>query len=50
MEYIGFGVRWRNWISGCLRSANFSVIINGRLEENLAQLKILFVNIKNMGT
>ncbi|PRQ44942.1 putative RNA-directed DNA polymerase [Rosa chinensis] len=26
----GFGDRWRKWIGGCLRSANFSILINGR--------------------
>ncbi|CAL8998321.1 unnamed protein product, partial [Prunus brigantina] len=26
----GFGERWRRWIRGCLETANFSVMINGR--------------------
>ena len=26
----GFGSLWRNWINGCLSSANYSIIINGR--------------------
>lgn len=26
----GFGDRWRNWISGCVSSANYSIIINGK--------------------
>ncbi|VVA41200.1 PREDICTED: RNA-directed DNA polymerase, partial [Prunus dulcis] len=26
----GFGDRWRSWIRGCLETANFSVMINGR--------------------
>ncbi|KAL6124775.1 hypothetical protein ACLB2K_077285 [Fragaria x ananassa] len=30
MESKGFGERWRNWIGGCLRLANFSILINGR--------------------
>ncbi|PRQ36601.1 putative RNA-directed DNA polymerase [Rosa chinensis] len=30
MESKGFGDRWRKWIGGCLRSANFSIQINGR--------------------
>ncbi|KAM7528379.1 hypothetical protein LguiB_031789 [Lonicera macranthoides] len=26
----GFGERWRRWIRGCLSSANFTIIINGK--------------------
>ncbi|KAI5356417.1 hypothetical protein L3X38_009312 [Prunus dulcis] len=26
----GFGVKWRGWIFGCLESANFSIMINGK--------------------
>ncbi|KAI5349821.1 hypothetical protein L3X38_002710 [Prunus dulcis] len=26
----GFGDRWRSWIRGCLETANFSMMINGR--------------------
>lgn len=26
---MGFGTRWRSWISGCLRSARASVLVNG---------------------
>ncbi|KAI3710195.1 hypothetical protein L2E82_39969 [Cichorium intybus] len=28
MEQMGFGTKWRSWISGCLRSSRTSVIIN----------------------
>ncbi|KAK9927793.1 hypothetical protein M0R45_024959 [Rubus argutus] len=30
LEQKGFGQRWRKWIGGCLQSANFSIMINGR--------------------
>lgn len=30
MEKKGFGRRWRTWIRGCLWTANFPIIINGR--------------------
>ena len=30
LDKKGFGQRWRKWIGGCLSSANFSVIINGK--------------------
>jgi hypothetical protein len=30
LDKKGFGLRWRNWIKGCLSSVNFYVIINGR--------------------
>lgn len=30
LKYKDFDNRWR-WIGGCLRNANFSVMINGRL-------------------
>lgn len=26
----GFGFLWRTWIRGCLTSANYSIILNGR--------------------
>ncbi|BBN68784.1 TatD related DNase [Prunus dulcis] len=30
MARKGFGVKWRGWIFGCLESANFSIMINGK--------------------
>ncbi|KAK9929537.1 hypothetical protein M0R45_026633 [Rubus argutus] len=30
LEQKGFGQRWRKWIGGCLQSAKFSIMINGR--------------------
>lgn len=30
LDKKGFGLKWRKWINGCLRSANFSILINGR--------------------
>ena len=27
---MGFGVKWRKWINGFLKSAKYSVLINGR--------------------
>lgn len=30
MRNKGFGSRWCNWIRGCVSSANFSILINGR--------------------
>ncbi|GJT85273.1 RNA-directed DNA polymerase, eukaryota [Tanacetum coccineum] len=29
MAKLGFGIRWRNWIKGCLRHARSSVLVNG---------------------
>lgn len=29
MERLGFCVKWRNWISTCLKSASASVLVNG---------------------
>ncbi|GJR16541.1 RNA-directed DNA polymerase, eukaryota, reverse transcriptase zinc-binding domain protein, partial [Tanacetum coccineum] len=29
MEKIGFGVKWRRWIKGCISSASVSILING---------------------
>ncbi|XP_071712466.1 uncharacterized protein [Rutidosis leptorrhynchoides] len=29
MESMGFGLRWRNWIRSCLKSASISILING---------------------
>lgn len=40
LEKKGFGRKWRKWINGCLRSANFSVIINGRPREKLEATRI----------
>ncbi|KAL5548946.1 hypothetical protein UlMin_004177 [Ulmus minor] len=30
LEKKGFGVRWRSWVRGCISSANFSIMINGK--------------------
>ncbi|KAM7530919.1 hypothetical protein LguiB_034329 [Lonicera macranthoides] len=30
LEKKGFGRRWRKWIEGCLSTANFSIILNGK--------------------
>ena len=30
MKLKDFGKRWRRWIWGCLSTANFSIIVNGR--------------------
>nr|GEW65887.1 RNA-directed DNA polymerase, eukaryota, reverse transcriptase zinc-binding domain protein [Tanacetum cinerariifolium] len=29
LEKIGFGLKWRSWINGCLRNARSSVLVNG---------------------
>lgn len=29
MEQMGFGCKWRSWVSGCLTSARASVLVNG---------------------
>ncbi|KAJ9567392.1 LOW QUALITY PROTEIN: hypothetical protein OSB04_003358, partial [Centaurea solstitialis] len=29
LESMGFGVKWRNWISACLRSSRISILLNG---------------------
>ena len=29
MRRTGFGAKWRGWVSECLTSANFSILING---------------------
>lgn len=29
-EKKGFGKKWRKWIWGCLQSANFLIMINGK--------------------
>nr|GEW95480.1 hypothetical protein [Tanacetum cinerariifolium] len=29
IEKLGFGLKWRSWINGCLRNARFSVLVNG---------------------
>lgn len=29
MSQIGFGLKWRSWIKGCLNSACGSVLVNG---------------------
>ena len=29
MDQMGFSLKWRNWIKGCLNSAYGSVIVNG---------------------
>ncbi|XP_071736111.1 secreted RxLR effector protein 78-like [Rutidosis leptorrhynchoides] len=29
MRLIGFGAKWRGWVSSCLKSASISVLING---------------------
>ena len=30
MEKKGFGDKWRMWIKGCISTANFSIMINGK--------------------
>ncbi|KAL5567832.1 hypothetical protein UlMin_024407 [Ulmus minor] len=30
LEKKGFGARWRSWMRGCISSANFSIMINGK--------------------
>ncbi|KAK9116321.1 hypothetical protein Sjap_015268 [Stephania japonica] len=34
LDYVlrmkGYGERWRKWIRGCVSSANYSIMINGR--------------------
>ena len=30
MEKLGFFVRWRNLVMGCVKSVNFAVILNGQ--------------------
>ncbi|KAL5545374.1 hypothetical protein UlMin_005061, partial [Ulmus minor] len=30
LEKKGFGARWRTWMRGCISSANFSIMINGK--------------------
>ena len=34
MERKGFGLRWRKWLRGCLKSANISIMVNGKLRGN----------------
>ncbi|GJY06599.1 RNA-directed DNA polymerase, eukaryota [Tanacetum coccineum] len=29
MEKLGFGLKWRSWIQGCLRNARSSILVNG---------------------
>ncbi|GKA87761.1 putative RNA-directed DNA polymerase, eukaryota, reverse transcriptase zinc-binding domain protein [Tanacetum coccineum] len=29
MEKMGFGIKWRSWISGCLHNARSSILVNG---------------------
>ncbi|GJZ69371.1 RNA-directed DNA polymerase, eukaryota, reverse transcriptase zinc-binding domain protein [Tanacetum coccineum] len=29
MEKIGFGIKWRSWILGCLKNARSSILVNG---------------------
>ncbi|XP_071728387.1 uncharacterized protein [Rutidosis leptorrhynchoides] len=29
MKCMGFGVKWRSWISSCLKSASVSILVNG---------------------
>ena len=29
MEKLGFGIKWRSWIKGCLLNARASVLVNG---------------------
>lgn len=33
LEEEDFGLRWRSWISGCMRSVSYSVMFNGRPRE-----------------
>ncbi|XP_071688191.1 uncharacterized protein [Rutidosis leptorrhynchoides] len=36
LEIMGFGVKWRNWISSCLSSASVSILVNGSPTDEFA--------------
>ncbi|GKC42203.1 hypothetical protein Tco_1059925 [Tanacetum coccineum] len=39
MEKLGFGIKWRSWIKGCLHNARASVLVNGSLRMNSRYLE-----------
>ncbi|KAJ9557691.1 hypothetical protein OSB04_012305 [Centaurea solstitialis] len=43
LEFMGFGLKWRNWIRSCLKTSKISILVNGsptdefRMEKGLRQ-------------